>query len=157
MLKSQGEAKPSLFWTLLSAAATQCQSLGYHRETTYRNITSRKADSIRRLFWTVYTFDKNMSLLLGRVSNFENLKIDARHPAISTDPALRPWDESFIMGIKMAEFQDRIFTGLYSAATSIKAPSDRVWLIDDLASTMEQWYLELKQVMRLVLLLIIDN
>ncbi|PWY83839.1 hypothetical protein BO94DRAFT_599265 [Aspergillus sclerotioniger CBS 115572] len=146
MLKAQGEAKPSLFWTLVSAAATQCQSLGYHRETTYENIVSRKADNIRRLFWTVYIFDKYMSLLLGHVSNFESLKIDARHPAVPTDPALRPWDETFLMGIKMAELQDRIFTCLYSPATSIKVPCERARFISDLASAMEQWQFELKQI-----------
>ncbi|PYI01184.1 hypothetical protein BO78DRAFT_354092 [Aspergillus sclerotiicarbonarius CBS 121057] len=146
MVKAQGEAKPSLFWTLVSAAATHCQSLGYHRETTYPNIPSRKADNIRRLFWTVYVFDKNMSLLLGRVSNMQGVKIDTRHPAISTDPTLRPWDESFIMGIGMAEFQDRTFSGLYSPATLIKVPSERAHLISDLASAMEQWHLEFKQI-----------
>ncbi|PYH34002.1 fungal specific transcription factor domain-containing protein [Aspergillus neoniger CBS 115656] len=51
MVKAQGEAKPALYWTLVSAASMHCQSLGYHRETTYRNILSGKADNIRRLFW----------------------------------------------------------------------------------------------------------
>ncbi|OJZ85405.1 hypothetical protein ASPFODRAFT_62051 [Aspergillus luchuensis CBS 106.47] len=146
MVKAQGEAKPALYWTLVSAASTHCQSLGYHRETTYRNILSGKADNIRRLFWTVYVFDKNMALLLGRVSNMQGVKIDVRHPAISLDPGRRAWDESFIMGIRMAEFQDRIFTNLYNLATSIKDPSERTQLIQDLASDMEQWHSQLKQI-----------
>lgn len=148
MVKAQGEAKPSLYWRLVSAAAAHCQSLGYHRETTYRNILSGKADNIRRLFWTVYIFDKNMSLLLGRVSNMQGVMIDVRYPAISSDLGRRAWDESFIMGIRLAEFQDRIFTSLYNAATSIKDASERARLISDLESAMEQWHLELKQVRR---------
>ncbi|RAH59273.1 hypothetical protein BO85DRAFT_418572 [Aspergillus piperis CBS 112811] len=146
MVKAQGEAKPALYWTLVSAASTHCQSLGYHRETTYRNILSGKADNIRRLFWTIYVFDKNMALLLGRVSSMQGVKIDVRHPAISIDPGRRAWDESFIMGIRMAEFQDRIFTNLYNLATSIKDPSERKQLIQDLASDMEQWHSQLKQI-----------
>ncbi|RAL02337.1 fungal specific transcription factor domain-containing protein [Aspergillus ibericus CBS 121593] len=50
------------------------------------------------------------------------------------------------MGVKMAEFQDWIFTGLYSPGTLIKAPSERAHLISDLASAMEQWHLEFKQI-----------
>ncbi|KAL4887665.1 hypothetical protein BJY04DRAFT_225557 [Aspergillus karnatakaensis] len=146
MTKAQGEAKPSLYWTLASAAATQCQSLGYHSEATYRNISSGKAESIRRLFWTVYVFDKNISLLLGRISNMQGLKVDTRHPTISTDPALRPWDESFIMGIRLAEIQGRIFTGLYSPETSMKAVDQRNSLINQLSAGMEQWQFDLKQI-----------
>ncbi|RAH80848.1 hypothetical protein BO86DRAFT_364181 [Aspergillus japonicus CBS 114.51] len=145
MIKAQGEAKPSLYWTLACAAATQCQSLGYHREASYRNIPSGKADSIRRLFWTVYCFDKNMSLLLGRVSNLHGLAIDTRHPAMATDRALRPWDESFIMGIRLAELQDRVLTGLYSLGTASKGPSERARLIRDLAAAMEEWRVEFTQ------------
>ncbi|KAI3002254.1 hypothetical protein CBS147346_6088 [Aspergillus niger] len=87
-----------------------------------------------------------MSLLLGRVSNMQGVMIDVRYPAISPDLGRRAWDESFIMGIRLAEFQDRIFTSLYNAATSIKDPSERARLISDLAPAMEQWHLELKQI-----------
>ncbi|PYH46369.1 fungal specific transcription factor domain-containing protein [Aspergillus saccharolyticus JOP 1030-1] len=146
MIKAQGEAKLSLYWTLVSAAATQCQSLGYHREATYRNIPSGQADSIRRLFWTLYTFDKNISLLLGRVSSMQGLAIDTRYPAIATERALRPWDESFVMGIRLAELQNRVFTGLYSPATAVMDSTQRARLIDDLAAAMEQWRVEFKQI-----------
>ncbi|PYH93987.1 hypothetical protein BO71DRAFT_450350 [Aspergillus ellipticus CBS 707.79] len=146
MLKAQGEAKPHLYWNLVSTAVTHCQSLGYHRKLTYRSISSGKAESIRRLFWTVYTFDKNMSLVLGRVSNMQNLEIDTHHPTVSTNPALRAWDKSFLMGIRLAELQGRIFDGLYSTATMARATSERARLISDLAITMEKWHFELKQI-----------
>ncbi|KAL4901848.1 hypothetical protein BDW74DRAFT_181287 [Aspergillus multicolor] len=147
MLKAQGESKPSLYWSLVSAAATQCHSLGYHRESTYRQIPSAKAESIRRLFWTVYVFDKNMSLVIGRVSNsMHSSQIDARHPLISTDPALRAWDESFIMGIRLAALQERIFTGLYSTATAVGETDKRAALVREVAGDMERWYLALRQI-----------
>lgn len=146
MLKSQGEAKPYLYWKLVSAAVTHCQSLGYHRESTYRSIPYSKAESIRRLFWTVYTFDKNISLVLGRVSNMQGLDIDTQHPIPSTDLALRAWDESFIMGIRLAELQGRIFVGLYSTATMARDSFERSQLISRLAAAMEKWHFELEQV-----------
>ncbi|RDW74641.1 Zn(II)2Cys6 transcription factor [Aspergillus mulundensis] len=147
MVKAQGEIKPSLYWSLASAAATQCHSLGYHRESTYRQIPSAKAESIRRLFWTVYVFDKNMSLVLGRVSNnMHSSQIDTRHPFVSTDSALRAWDESFIMGIRLAGLQERIFTSLYSSATAVAEPDERAALVREIAGDMERWYLDLKQI-----------
>ncbi|KAJ5371262.1 uncharacterized protein N7496_007354 [Penicillium cataractarum] len=146
MIKAQGESKPYLYWKLVSAAVTHCQSLNYHRESTYRRMPPHESERIRRLFWTVYTFDKNMSLVLGRVSFMQFLDIDAQRPKISSDPTLRAWDESFIMGIRLAEVQGRIFVDLYSPVTMTRDISAREQLVRDLALAMEKWYLELKQI-----------
>ncbi|KAJ5165661.1 uncharacterized protein N7500_007491 [Penicillium coprophilum] len=146
MVKSQGEAKPHLYWKLAAAAVSHCESLGYHRESTYQRFSSSKAESIRRLFWTVYTFDKNMSLVLGRASNMQSFGIDSQYPTISMDLALRAWDESFIMGIRLAELQGRIFAGLYSTTTMARTPSERTQIISDLSAAMEKWHYELEQV-----------
>ncbi|KAL3495481.1 hypothetical protein BJX62DRAFT_233473 [Aspergillus germanicus] len=146
MIKSQGEAKPYLYWKLVSTAITHCQFLGYHRQSTYRNMPPQQAENIRRLFWTVYAFDKNMSLVLGRASFAQCLDIDAQYPTISIDPALRAWDESFIMGIRLAELQGRIFTGLYFTTTMSRDVAQREELIADLAQAMECWHGELQQI-----------
>jgi hypothetical protein len=145
MIKAQGESKPYLYWQLVSAAVTHCQSLNYHRESTYLQMAPQELERIRRVFWTVYTFDKNMSLVLGRASFMQSLDIDAQRPKVSLDPALRAWDESFIMGIRLAELQGRIFN-LYSPITMTRDTSAREPLVQDLALAMEKWYLELKQI-----------
>lgn len=146
MIKAQGESKPYLYWKLVSAAVTHCQSLNYHRESTYRRMPPQESERIRRLFWTVYIFDKNMSLVLGRLSSMQSLDIDAQHPKASPDPTLRAWDESFIMGIRLAEVQGRIFVDLYSPVTMTRDIPAREQLVRDLALVMEKWYLELKQI-----------
>ncbi|OKL59647.1 hypothetical protein UA08_05133 [Talaromyces atroroseus] len=146
MLMSQGEAKPHLYWKLVSAAVMHCQSLEYHLEATYQSIPSSKAESIRRLFWTVYAFDKSMSLVLGRASHMQDLRIDTKYPTMSQDLTLRAWDESFIMGIRLAEIQGRIFVGLYSTCSMIRDSSERAQRISDLADAMEKWHLEFKQI-----------
>ncbi|KAL3462826.1 fungal-specific transcription factor domain-containing protein [Aspergillus heterothallicus] len=146
MIKAQGESKPYLYWKLVSAAVTHCQSLDYHRESTYRRLPPQEAERIRRVFWTVYTFDKNMSLVLGRASFMQCLDIDADRPSISPDPSLRAWDESFTMGIRLAELQGRIFVGLYSPGTKVGDRPSREQLVRDLALEMDKWYLELKQI-----------
>ncbi|CEL01468.1 hypothetical protein ASPCAL01050 [Aspergillus calidoustus] len=86
-----------------------------------------------------------MSLVLGRASFMQSLDIDAQRPKVSLDPALRAWDESFIMGIRLAELQGRIFN-LYSPIIMTRDTSAREPLVQDLALAMEKWYLELKQI-----------
>jgi hypothetical protein len=156
VIKSQDKAKPLLCCTFISAAASHCQMLGYHREFTYQNDRTGNAENTRRLFWTVYVFDKNMSLLLGRGSNIQDFEIDCRHPAFSTNPAFRPWDESFIMGIKLAKLQGQIYDRFYSAAALNLGSSDSVQHINELAASLEQWHAELEQVNEAPILLKAD-
>ncbi|KAJ9267954.1 transcriptional regulator family: Fungal Specific TF [Paecilomyces variotii] len=145
-IKAQEEAKPFLYCTLISSAATHCQTLGYHREITYQQPRTESSDNIRRLFWTVYAFDKNISLLLGRASRIQDFDIDAGYPEASSDPTLRPWDESFILGIKLASLQGQIYTALYSATGLKKSLSERSADISRLSSLLEQWRIELEEI-----------
>ncbi|GAB1197229.1 hypothetical protein APSETT444_006520 [Aspergillus pseudonomiae] len=124
-IKAQDEAKPLLCCTFISAAATHCQMLGCHREITYRSDKTGNSENMRRLFWTTYLFEKHMSLYFGRASSMQDFDIDAQYPAITTDPAVRPWDESFVMGIRLAKIQGEIYDKLYSAEGSKSSYSER--------------------------------
>ena len=93
-----------------------------------------------------YVFDKNMSLLLGRSPCLQDSDIDTRHPDLPTDPALRPWDESFLVAVKLAQFQGQIYDKLYSAAASRSNPSDQQQWVQDLSATMQGLRAELENV-----------
>jgi hypothetical protein len=146
MIKAQEEPKPLLCATLISAAANQCQRLGYHRESTYQNDETGKRDHMRRLFWTVYVFDKNMSLLQGQSSHLQDFEIDAQHPVLSDDVTARPWDESFIVAIKLARIQGQIYNNLYSTLALKSSSSDRLVAVNSLESAMRELRLVLEQV-----------
>lgn len=122
--------------------------LGYHREITYRNDRTGNSENTRRLFWTAYTFEKHISLF-GRALSILNFDIDARYPALSTDPAVRPWDESFIMGIKLADIQGQIYDRPYSTAALRTAYSERAQHVQQLTNSMQQWRTEIQQVLAL--------
>ena len=113
---------------------------------TYQKLPGDKAENIRRLFWTVYVFDKNASLLLGKASQIQDCEIDTRYPSLPLDPSLRPWDESFILGIKLASLQGRIYGDLYSAGAASKSSFERAETISRISSSMEQWRVELESV-----------
>ncbi|KAJ5115389.1 hypothetical protein NUU61_001148 [Penicillium alfredii] len=130
ILKAQDEAKPLLGCHLVATAARHCQMLGYHRESTYLKSDERDAENKRRLFWTIYVFDKNMSLILGRTSYIQDFDIDVRLPTPSSDPAIRPWDEIALPVIRLAGVQGEIYDKHYSARALKRAPSEPVdWAI----------------------------
>ena len=76
----------------------------------------------------------------------QDFDIDARFPALSTDHAIRPWDESFIMGIKLAQIQSQIYDKLYSTAALKTAGCERKQCVNQIATTMQEWEVELRQV-----------
>lgn len=124
IFKAQEEGKPFLCCTLLAAAASHCRMLGYCQETTYGRHQAQRAEQIRRVFWHIYTTDKNMSLLQGRPSYLQDSEVDAWHPRISPDAAFKGWDELFILSIHFAKLQSQIYDQLYSAAAR-HAPRDQ--------------------------------
>ncbi|KAJ1707538.1 fungal-specific transcription factor domain-containing protein [Aspergillus flavus] len=144
-IKAQDEAKPLLCSTFISAAASHCQMLGYHREITYRSDNTGNSKNMRRLFWTTYVFEKHMSLYFGRASSVQDFDIDAQYPAITRDPAVRPWDESFVMGIRLAKLQGEIYDKLYSAEASQSSHPERMRRVHGLALDIQQWYAEFKE------------
>ncbi|KAE8140310.1 fungal-specific transcription factor domain-containing protein [Aspergillus pseudotamarii] len=145
-IKAQDETKPLLCSTFISAAASHCQMLGYHREITYRGDNTGNSENMRRLFWTTYVFEKHMSLYFGRASNMQDFDIDAQYPAITTDPAVRPWDASFVMGIRLAKIQGEIYDQLYSAEGSKNPHPERMQRVHRLAINIQQWYTEFKEI-----------
>lgn len=122
--------------------------LGYHREISYRNNPEGNTENMRRLFWTAYVFEKHTSLLFGRASNIRDLDIDAEYPSLSAQASVRAWDESFIMGIKLARIQGQIYDRVYSAVATKIPTSERMQYVHELSTAMEGWYTELQKVIR---------
>ncbi|KAE8153041.1 hypothetical protein BDV25DRAFT_127522 [Aspergillus avenaceus] len=131
--KAQDEDRPLLSYSLISAAANQCQMMGYQKESTYRTArTVTNSENMRRLFWTTYVI--------------RDVDIDVNYPALSSDPAVRPWDESFVMAIKLASIQGQIYDSLYSSDALRVNHMERTVRIEKLCTDMQQWGVEFKQI-----------
>jgi hypothetical protein len=137
--KAHSEAKPTLCFTLLSAALGHCQLLGYHREKTYSKFSAIQAKRIRRVFWTLYIFDRNLSLLFGRGPLIQDSEIDAGCPTISSDPGLKSWDESFLSFIELARIHGQTYQQLYSVEASICSSTTRLQNANELMAALERW------------------
>jgi hypothetical protein len=74
--------KPSLAWTLTSKASELCQSLGYHRATTYNDESPDEIRHKQFLFWVAYILDKSLSLRLGRSSTIQDYDVTTPEPDI---------------------------------------------------------------------------
>ncbi|KAI0096920.1 hypothetical protein GGR51DRAFT_566904 [Nemania sp. FL0031] len=146
VIKAQNEAKLFLACTLASAAASHCHILGYHREKLYQGDHTEVSHTKRRLFWSLYAFDKNMSLLLGRSSSFQDIEIDAHYPPLSVDKGRRPWDEWFHLAIRLAKVQGQIYDRLYSAVGMQMEVSERKNHIESLEIILQRWRTDLEQI-----------
>lgn len=135
-----------LCWSLSSAAARHLQALGYHREDALKNDPHALAERKRHLFWTVYGIEKNMSLNLGRASNFQDWDIDVKMFQISSDPAVRPWNVGTVIFIEWSRIQGQIYEQLYSASASKKTQIERAKITDELSKSMDRLYGDFRKV-----------
>ncbi|KAI4718190.1 hypothetical protein E4T48_05613 [Aureobasidium sp. EXF-10727] len=133
-IKAQEECKLSLSWTFLSAAATMCHTLGLHRRSSLVYEDREFADIKRHLFWQLYMLDKNLSLNLGRGSNFPDSDIDAEFYTPSSHPAQRPWDLMSLDTILFARLQGQVYDKLYSASAMSSSLEERSRMVDELSA-----------------------
>lgn len=145
-MKAQGDARPSLCWTLVSSGARLCQSLGYHREAEVARSTPEAANAKRHVFWMLYMIDKIMSLNLGRASSFPDHDIDVRIFAPSRDPRFWAWDKVLITFIELCKLQGQMYEELYSARARRELPESRSRIIEERVANLSAWHLSMKEV-----------
>lgn len=146
MLKAQDESKPLLCWTLVSCAARHVLSLGYHRKASMKNCTQLEMDDKKHLFWTVYMFDKNMALNLGRTPNIQDYDIDMDMFGLSQNPGIRPWDEAAVAFIELSKLQGMMYEKLYSFAALNSSPEQRARSIEEILGHFNVWHYAWNQV-----------
>lgn len=145
--RAQEESEPSLCRIYVSTARTMCQTLGYHRESSYRNDTPEVAQSKRHVFYSLYTIDKNLSLVLGQSSNFNDNDIDAEPFTVSTNPRQWPWDLYTHICYRFAKIQGDIYNDLYSASATKHSQHKRLCYVDELSTRINNLRDELQSVL----------
>ncbi|KAI0881294.1 uncharacterized protein GGS22DRAFT_192382 [Annulohypoxylon maeteangense] len=103
-------SKATIAWRFISTASDLCQRLGYHR------LPRKGADpSIQtaqeRLFWTVYKFERGLSLRHGRPSSIRDAEI-----TLPTNP-------NELRSTKVARIQGKVYDELYSPV-GLSRPDD---------------------------------
>lgn len=67
-------------WHLAGLAVRQCIELGLHRQRAVRGEETAVDEHRRRLFWSVYIFERKTALVLGRPFALSDEEIDAQLP-----------------------------------------------------------------------------
>jgi proline utilization trans-activator len=67
-------------WMLLGCASRMAMSLGMHREGATGEFDSIEREVRRRVWWTMYMFEKNLGLILGRPSAIEDSEVNVSIP-----------------------------------------------------------------------------
>ncbi|KAH8434509.1 putative C6 transcription factor [Aspergillus melleus] len=130
-------SKPSFALTLTSTASRLCQTLGYHRASSMENDSAAVKEHKNRLFWSIYCIDKALSLRLGRASTIQDYDISLSWES-STLVGLEPYRDIYMLWIRLAKIQGKVYEKLYSPAALCQPETERVGHARQLASDM-QW------------------
>ena len=149
-------------WYLIGMAMRSCIDLGLHREAYYSDDDMFQLELKRRLFWTVYSLERHMSISFGRPFSMTDRTIDARLPldidddvrdpmAIShvlnrsqTPGATRsPSVSSLTMGIhliRLKQIESRIYHKIYRTDRTLTSLISK---IEPLMQLLYEWKAEL--------------
>ncbi|KAI0127176.1 hypothetical protein BJ170DRAFT_624479 [Xylariales sp. AK1849] len=103
------DIKATMAWIFISAASTYCQILGYHQLRSAENSDPLLSIAQECLFWSVYKFEKNLSLRLSRASNIRDSDITL------------PLDSDAARPARVASIQGKVYDQLYSPMKSSRS------------------------------------
>lgn len=136
-------------WHISGLCFRMVIDLGYHSERTIRFqgtglATEIECDVKRRLFWTTYTFDRTLAIILGRPPNLEDEKIDVLLPGCSLPEAQRPM---ILHWFNLQRMQSEILHRLNSARTSNSL--ELAHFTTDILDKLEKWHRDTASVVHL--------
>jgi hypothetical protein len=116
------ENRATQSWTLISTAMTLCQTLRYHQlDVSQGSNNAMQA----RLFWAVYTYERGLSLRLGRCSGIMDSQI-----TLPIEP-----DEH--RAIRHGRIQGRVYDQLYRPKAPSTATQTRAEAVNTLANELQ--------------------
>ncbi|KIV85596.1 hypothetical protein PV11_01274 [Exophiala sideris] len=139
-------------WSLIGMAMRTCVDLGLHREAFYTTGDVFEQELNRRLFWTVYSLERHISISFGRPFSINDRVIDVRLPLDINDDirdhmtiaqAMHLSRSSYTTTMTMAlhlfrlkQLESKIHHKIYRADRS---PSDLVLKIEPLLRLLRDW------------------
>jgi hypothetical protein len=141
-------SRPSLAWTLSTAAAGLAKGLGYHRHEAR---SDDEKDNAKRTysFWCLYLVEKSLSLRLGRASNLPDYDISLSPTQLlstSSSVASQAWSLMMALWIRFATIQGDVYEQLYSPGALRASLQDRVSRADELSNRLISLQFEWTQV-----------
>ncbi|KAL2807707.1 fungal-specific transcription factor domain-containing protein [Aspergillus granulosus] len=126
-------------WHISGLSMRMCIDLGLHSESTIEASSGSIAsdgdiDSKRRLFWVTYTFDRMLSIMLGRPFTLEDKYIDVAYPDQSLLEGKR---KATIHWLKLQRLQSLAVSRFYMTSNEHPEPVG-IWA-EDMAKALAEW------------------
>jgi len=120
---------------LISSAIKSAQRLGLHRSYEQSTLQASEIEQRKRIFWSAYTIDKDLSLMTGQPPTQYDDDMDVELPSQSISENL----DVFYFRIRLAMIQGQIYKHLCSVRAHRKSTAERTMAARKLETMLQSW------------------
>ncbi|VUC29511.1 unnamed protein product [Clonostachys rosea] len=126
-------------WCLIGVGMRNCIDLGLHQDPQpLDSISPSLLETRRRLWWSMYSFDRSMSLSCGRSTEISDCVIGARLPSFRIESVATEADiQGYLQRYRALQLQSKIYDSLNRKTRRGAIPSDRI--IHTLKAELGRW------------------
>lgn len=129
---------PSLLdaWYLIGVAMRTCINLGLHQDPNpVESISPSLLETRRRLWWSVYSFDRSMSLGCGRPTEISDKVIEAQLPSFQIESSATEAErQGYLQRYRALQLQSLIYDTL-----NRREHPDPPSVVEELADELNRW------------------
>ncbi|KAH6876339.1 fungal-specific transcription factor domain-containing protein [Thelonectria olida] len=125
-------------WYLIGVGMRNCVDLGLHQDPSEASVSPSLLETRRRLWWSMYSFDRSMSLGCGRPTEIADAVINARLPTFKIESSATEIEvEGYLQRYRVLQLQSLIYDGL----NSIPNPEqdDSQIIVSELRARLTAW------------------
>ena len=124
-------------WYLVGVGMRTCIDLGLHQDPQpLDSISPSLLETRRRLWWSMYSFDRSFSMGCGRPTEISDIMIDVHLPTFRMESvATQDQVRGYLQRYRVLQIQSEIYDALYKAGDS----SATYEIIRDLSERLEAW------------------
>ncbi|CAM1501202.1 Fc.00g103640.m01.CDS01 [Cosmosporella sp. VM-42] len=124
-------------WYLIGVGMRNCVDLGLHQDPS-EPVSSSLLETRRRLWWSMYSFDRSMSLGCGRPTEIADSVINSRLPTFKIESNANEIEvEGYLQRYRVLQLQSLIYDRLNGKPlASVGNPTE---LVTDLRAKLSSW------------------
>lgn len=138
-----GTPNQSPAFVLTSSAIKLAQNMGLHRRNQDPGLSAAEIEQRKRVFWSAYCLDKDISLQTGLPPGQGEDDMDVELPFENNGPPLRQGEphsvDFFNFRIRLAMIQGQIYKRLCSVRATKQPASDRIMAAKELEAMLHTW------------------
>lgn len=120
---------------LISSAIKSAQRMGLHRSYQHSMLHASEIEQRKRIFWSAYTIDKDLSLTTGQPPTQDDDDMDVELPSESNAENL----DVFYFRIRLAMIQGQIYKHLCSVRARRQPTAERIGAARKLEAMLQSW------------------